>query len=151
MRLLRFLGVISTVLLSVGFSAPESIQSSASLSKLLRVMSEIADEGPEMSFFGWIENAATGSRLQCQRASRDDAAQYLSGLADGMDWANPSQEKALNSVKKKGLDDFRFILRSDHLQRCEHSFSENMTFTRIVQFRNEDTGYNVQFTEGYED
>ena len=38
--------------------------------------------------------AANGARLQCQRASRDDAVQYLSGLADGMDWANPSQEKA---------------------------------------------------------
>jgi hypothetical protein len=151
MGLLRSICLTGFMVLGVGFAQPESINSSANLSKLLKVMSEVADEGPEMSYFGWLENIVAGPEMACAPATRDDAVRYLANLIAEMDWASSAQMKELNQIKEGALSDFRFLLKTDRLQRCQHSFSENMSFTRVVQFRNIETGYSVEFTEGYED
>lgn len=151
MNLYRFIGLILVVCLTVGFSDLASIHDSRKLSQFLKTMSEIADDGPAMSYFGWREIADAGSEFECRPVTRETAESYLIELVKQMDWASSSQIKVLEEIKNRALSDFRSILKSDHLQSCEYSFHENMTFTRIVQFRNVVSGYIVEFTEGYED
>ncbi len=151
MRLLRLTCLNLLIMLCVGFADFDTIRSSTRLSKLLTVMSQVAGEGPEMSYFGWRENIVASPEMVCRPATREDAVRYLTELIKEMDWANSDQAETLNQNIEIGLSDFRFLLKSDRLQHCEHSFSETMSFTRVVQFRNIETCYSVEFIEGYED
>lgn len=131
--------------------ASSSVSESKPLMNLLKVMTDIADAGPEMSFFGWSEDPSDLTDGDCKTAAADDAPLYLSGLLSSMDWASDVQSEIVKINKDDALKDFRRILGSGDFQRCDLSFSENMSFTRIYLYQNLTSGYRIQFTEGYED
>ena len=133
------------------FGALDSVAQSSSLTALFSTMAEIADEGPMMSYFGWTEVKSEMLDAKCKAATEDDAVSYLTNLVSEMDWASQEQINRLGSQMEAAMIDFRTILGSDSLQRCDHDFSENMTWTHQIRFMNLATGYQITFTEGYED
>jgi hypothetical protein len=129
-----------------------SVADSASLSELFSVVSEVAADGPSLSYFGWTESTPTRpERVNCYPAGLHDATEYLVRLVDNLDWATPEQRGRIDQSFSKGLEDFREILGAGDLNQCEWEISEQMSTTRVTQFVNQDTGYQITFSLGFED
>jgi hypothetical protein len=129
-----------------------SVADSASLSELFSVVSEVAADGPSLSYFGWTESTPTRpERVNCYPAGLHDATEYLVRLVDNLDWATPEQRGRIDQSFSKGLEDFREILGAGVLSQCEWEISEQMSTTRVTQFVNQDTGYQITFSLGFED
>jgi hypothetical protein len=129
-----------------------SVADSASLSELFSVVSEVAADGPSLSYFGWTESTPTmPERVNCYPAGLHDATEYLVRLVDNLDWATPEQRGRIDQSFSKGLEDFREILGAGVLNQCEWEISEQMSTTRVTQFVNQDTGYQITFSLGFED
>jgi hypothetical protein len=129
-----------------------SVADSASLSELFSVVSEVAADGPSLSYFGWTESTPTmPERVNCYPAGLHDATEYLVRLVDNLDWATPEQRGRIDQSFSKGLEDFREILGAGLFNQCEWELSEQMSTTRVTQFVNQDTGYQITFSLGFED
>jgi hypothetical protein len=129
-----------------------SVADSASLSELFSVVSEVAADGPSLSYFGWTESTPTmPERVNCYPAGLHDATEYLVRLVDTLDWATPEQRNRIDQSLSKGLEDFREILGAGILNQCDWELSEQMSSTRVTQFENQDTGYQITFSLGFED
>lgn len=129
-----------------------SVADSVPLSELFSVVSEVAADGPSLSYFGWTESTPTmPERVNCYPAGLHDATEYLVRLVDNLDWATPEQRSRIDQSLSKGLEDFREILGAGVLNQCEWEISEQMSTTRLTQFVNQDTGYQITFSLGFED
>lgn len=129
-----------------------SVSDSAPLSELLAVVSEVAADGPSLSYFGWTESTPMmPERVNCYPAGLHEATEYLLRLVEDLDWATPDQRSRIDRSLAKGLEDFREILGGGVLNQCEWEISEQMSTTRSTQFVNQDTGYQITFSLGFED
>lgn len=129
-----------------------SISDSRPLMDILAVMADVAAEGPAMSYFGWSEEPRAVARdARCEVASREDAAAYLTDLITQMDWITPDQAAVIDANLSRAVEDLGRVLERDDLRRCVWGFSEDMSYTKYVHFENRLSGYQVTFTEGYED
>jgi hypothetical protein len=129
-----------------------SVADSVPLSELFSVVSEVAADGPSLSYFGWTESTPTmPERVNCYPAGLHDATEYLVRLVDNLDWATPEQRSRIDQSLSKGLEDFREILGAGVLNQCEWEISEQMSTTRLTQFVNQDTGYQITFSLGFGD
>lgn len=142
----------SSVTDSVPLRELSSVTDSVPLSELLSVVSDVAADGPSLSYFGWTESAPTmPERVNCYPAGLHEATEYLVRLVDSLDWATNEQQARIDKSLAKGLEDFREILGAGLLDQCEWEISEKMSFTRVTQFVNQDTGYQITFSLGFED
>lgn len=131
---------------------PGSIRESQSMLDVLSLMSEVAAEGPSLSYFGWSEDPRPfPGEATCGTASRADATSYLKELIEEMDWMSQDQAQAINKKLAEASADFGEILETDDLWMCRWRLSENRSLTEYVTFRNRCSGYAVTFMEGYED
>ncbi len=149
-RIMIFSAVLAGTLAQA--SGLDSVTQSPPLTRLLSTMSKIADDGPGLSYFGWDEaDSAMPDQAICKGVVRSEAVNYLKGLIKEMDWATTSQVQLLESNIQAGMNDFRTILGSHEIQRCDWEFSEPYTYTKVVRFNNRVSGYQITFSEGYED
>jgi len=158
MGLLQILPLILTLSLTQTLNAsepdktPSSVADSGPLSELFSVVSEVASDGPSLSHFGWTESTPTlPERVHCYPAGLHDATEYLVRLVDSLDWATPEQRARIETSLSKGLEDFREILGEGVLNQCEWETAEQMSLTRSTQFVNQDSGYQITFSLGFED
>jgi hypothetical protein len=129
-----------------------SVSDSPELTEFFKVISEIASDGPSLSYFGWSEEKlAIAEDAKCYPAGLHDATEYLVRLVDQLEWATKEQREKIDRVMSKALDDFREILSEDTMNQCEWDVSEQMSLTRITQFSTLASGYKITFSLGYED
>jgi hypothetical protein len=129
-----------------------SVTDSKPLLTLLKVMSEIASDGPSLSYFGWTERRAElPANAVCTPTDRTEALHYLENLTDEMDWASENQKLQIKENREQALKDFSGVLARDLIVRCDWDISEQMTATNVTRFTNEDSGYQITFSLGYED
>lgn len=149
----RFIAIGMLIISSVSLGAlRKSVEHSRALTEVLSIMADIAAEGPSLSYFGWTETkSVVPDEAVCVDATRDDVAEYLTGLIKEMDWATPSQSEHLQSHMPAALTGLKGVLESDDLERCDWGFSEQMTYTKVIRFKNKKTDYQITFSEGYED
>jgi hypothetical protein len=129
-----------------------SVSDSPELMEFFNVISEIAADGPSLSYFGWSEEKqAMAEDAKCYPAGLHDATEYLVRLVDQLEWATKEQREKIDRVMSKALDDFREILSEDTMNQCEWDVSEQMSLTRVTQFTTLTSGYKITFSLGYED
>lgn len=129
-----------------------SVTDSDPLSTLLTVMAEIASDGPSLCYFGWTESTVEIPRnAVCTPTDRAETLQHLKNLTDEMEWANESQKFQIKENRERALKDFSVILTRDLIARCEWQISEQMTVTKFTRFKNTLSGYEITFSQGYED
>ena len=151
MRQLIFL-LLSAMSSSLLAAPRSSVTDSKPLSTLLTVMAEIASDGPSLCYFGWTESTVEIPRnAVCTPTDRAETLQYLQNLTDEMEWANESQKFQIKENRERALKDFSVILTSDLIARCEWQISEQMTVTKFTRFTNTLIGYEITFSQGYED
>lgn len=129
-----------------------SVVDSPQLLDFFNVISDIASDGPSLSYFGWSEETQDISEdAKCYPVGLHDATEYLVRLVDDLEWATKEQREKIDHVMSKALDDFREILGDTALNQCEWDISEQMTITRVTQFTTLNSGYKITFSLGYED
>lgn len=129
-----------------------SVVDSPQLLDFFNVISDIASDGPSLSYFGWSEETQdTSEDAKCYPVGLHDATEYLVRLVDDLEWATKEQREKIDHVMSKALDDFREILGDTALNQCEWDISEQMTITRVTQFTTLNSGYKITFSLGYED
>lgn len=153
--MIRFFACFLALLVSSGVfgaSHRESVTSSQPLMKVFGLMSEIAGEGPELSFFGWTEVASSVPEdARCASTSLADAVHYITGFVDEMDWAAPEQKSNLQENLPQAMKDFARVLGAGELEWCIWGFHEKWSYTKVVRMKNLTTGYEITLSEGYED
>lgn len=129
-----------------------SVLDSPQLLEFFDVISDIAADGPSLSYFGWSEEKqALPDDAKCYPAGLHDATEYLVKLVVQLEWATKDQQEKIDQVISKALDDFREILDDNTLKQCEWDVSEQMSITRVTQFVTLTSGYKITFSLGYED
>jgi hypothetical protein len=149
--------VIATLFFQTGSSSyaaqpVSSVLESPELTEFFDVISEIAADGPSLSYFGWSEETrALPEDAKCYPAGLHDATEYLVRLVDQLEWATDKQRAKLDHVMSKALEDFQEILGENTVTQCEWDVSEQMTLTRVTRFVTLVSGYKITFSLGYED
>jgi len=129
-----------------------SVLDSPQLLEFFSVISDIASDGPSLSYFGWSEEKqAIPEDAKCYPAGLHDATEYLVKLVDQLEWATKEQQEKIDHVISKALEDFREILGENTLNQCEWKVSEQMSLTRVTQFVTLTNGYKITLSLGYED
>lgn len=129
-----------------------SVLDSPQLLAFFNVISEVAAEGPSLSYFGWSEDVRDiPDDAKCYPAGLHDATEYLVKLVDQMEWATKDQQEKIDNAMPKALEDFREILGENTLNQCEWDVAEHMSLTRVTQFVTLINGYTITFSLGYED
>ena len=132
--------------------APRSVPESASLTRLFAVMTEIASDGPSLSYFGWTEEkSSTPANADCRPAGSHDAEMYLRNTVRDMDWASAEQGDAIKRDLAVAVTDLHEILGREPIDQCDWDVTEQMTLTKITKFTNTVTGYQLVLSLGYED